>query len=243
MNRNSAHQAPRLALSFFLAAGFGLCGPSGLIGVASAQEPETYSSFGTFGYVGGGGGGGSCGNCNTCNTCGQQCDTCQSHHCPPKLQHCMEGEPKIHVKIGCPKPICNPCSQPNWGYYEKCWNPWPYPPNWTHCPSPPPAATVALAERTYGGLTPFYGPDTVQTQPTTTTPRTYALPTPAQPPYMPPQSTSPPMRTTPMPAPAQVPTPMPSNTPPGAAGSPLESLPLPRQQETLRPMPGNLDDF
>jgi hypothetical protein len=234
-------------LSFSLAAVLGLCAPAGLMGVAGAQEPETtYGAYGTFGYSQGVSGG--CSSCGTCNTCGQQCNTCQTHHCPPKLEHCMEGEPKIHVKIGCPKPICNPCSQPNWGYYDKCWNPWPYPPNWTHCPNPPPAATVALAERTYGGLTPFYGPETVPT--VTSTPRSYVSPTPAQPSYMPPQpmppSMSPPIRTTPTPMPSQVPTPMPSTSSPGfpgIPGSPLESLPIPRQQETLRPTPGNLDDF
>ena len=230
MIRHSASKAPGLSLCF--AAIFGLCGPGGLVGVASAQEPET-TGYGTFGYAGGGFGGG----CSTCSSCGQTCNTCQTHHCPPKLQYCMEGEPKIHVKIGCPKPICNPCAQPNWGYYEKCWNPWPFPPSFTHCPTPPPAATVALTERAYGGLTPFYGNDP-QPQTTTSSPRTYVAPMPAQPPYMPPMPAQPPMRTTPMP----VPTPMPSTSAPGMPGNPLESLPIPRQ-ETLRPMPGNLDDF
>ena len=90
-------------LSFCFAAILGLCGPGGLVGVTSAQEPETTGNYGTFGYVGGGFGGVG----SSCNSC-QQCETCQTHHWPPKLQHCMEGEPKIHVKIGCPKPICNP---------------------------------------------------------------------------------------------------------------------------------------
>jgi hypothetical protein len=250
MIRHSAPRparASRLGFCFAtIAAIVGPCGPSGFVGVASAQEPETTGSYGTFGNAGGYAGsyggsgyGGGCSSCGSCNTC-QPCETCQTHHCPPKLQYCMEGEPKIHVKIGCPRPICNPCAQPNWGYYEKCWNPWPFPPSFTHCPTPPPAATVALTERAYGGLTPFYGPDP-QPQPTST-PRNYATPAPQvqpapqAPPYMPPMPTQPPMRTTP------VPTPMPSTTAPGAPGNPLESLPIPRQ-ETLRPMPGNLDDF
>jgi hypothetical protein len=159
----------------------------------------------------------------------------------------MEGGPRIHIKMGCPRPICNPCAQPNWGYYEKCWNPWPFPPNWSHCQAVPPAATVALAERAYGGLTPFYGPDTQNTMQPSLPPQQpglqpaprpgYVAPIPQGPPTMPPGGPS--YRTTPMPSP--VPTPMPSN--PGAANmpmNPLESLPTPRQ-ETLRPMPGNFD--
>jgi hypothetical protein len=241
MIRNTALQASRTAraartsrLGVCFAAILGLCAPTGLVGVASAQEPET-TNYGTFGYAAGVGGG-----CSSCNSCAQPCNTCQTHHCPPKLQHCMEGEPKIHVKIGCPKPIRNPCAQPNWGYYEKCWNPWPFAPNWSHCNATPPAATVALAERAYGGLTPFYGndPQTQSAPPAQTTPRVIVPPTPAQPPYMPPMPNQPPIRTTPMPSP--VPTPMPS--PSGTSSSPLENLPVPRT-ETLRPMPGNLDDF
>ena len=69
---------------------------------------------------------------------------CQSHHCPPAYKHCFEGPPRIHFHKGCPHPICNPCDLPNWGYYETCWTPWPFPPNWAHCPQLPPAATVQL---------------------------------------------------------------------------------------------------
>lgn len=69
---------------------------------------------------------------------------CQTHHCPPPFEHCMEEPPCIHFKCGCPRPVCNPCDLPHWGYYDKCWTPWPYPANWTHCPTPPPAAFVGL---------------------------------------------------------------------------------------------------
>jgi hypothetical protein len=75
------------------------------------------------------------GSCGTC---------CQTHHCPPAYQHCVEGAPCIHWQCGCPRPICNPCDLPHWGYFDKCWTPWPFPPNWTHCPTPPPAAFVTL---------------------------------------------------------------------------------------------------
>lgn len=69
---------------------------------------------------------------------------CQTHHCPPRFEHCMEEPPCIHFKCGCPRPVCNPCDLPHWGYFDKCWTPWPYPPSWTHCPTPPPAAFVTL---------------------------------------------------------------------------------------------------
>lgn len=69
---------------------------------------------------------------------------CQTHHCPPPFKYCYEGPPRVHWTRGCPRPICNPCDLPNWGYFETCWSPWPFPPNWAHCPVPPPAAFVTL---------------------------------------------------------------------------------------------------
>ena len=75
----------------------------------------------------------------------QDCDRCQHFHCPPGLKHCMEGPPHIHFQKGCPRPICNPCVNQNWGYFEPCWNPWPWPPDFSHCRAIPPAATIALS--------------------------------------------------------------------------------------------------
>src|SRR5438128_2608837 len=69
---------------------------------------------------------------------------CPCTHCPPGLDHCMEGRPKIKFKKGCPRPICNPCERPGWGYFQPCWAPWPWPPDWSHCPVPPPASTVVI---------------------------------------------------------------------------------------------------
>jgi hypothetical protein len=75
---------------------------------------------------------------------GDLCDfCCPRFHCPPKTPHCWEGAPRFHFKQGCPKPICNPCAMPNWGYNQTCWTPWPWPHNWSHCPVVPPAALVA----------------------------------------------------------------------------------------------------
>jgi hypothetical protein len=90
----------------------------------------------------------STGTCSTgCNTCGPS--GCQFFHCPPALKWCMEGKPRICFMPGCPKPICCPCEAPAWGYYQKCWTPWPWPPDWSHCAVPPLASQVVLP-----GLTP-----------------------------------------------------------------------------------------
>jgi hypothetical protein len=76
--------------------------------------------------------------CSTCGVVG-----CQRFHCPPALKWCMEGMPRICFQCGCPKPICMPgCDTPNWGYYQKCWSPWPWPPDCSHCPVPTPASQV-----------------------------------------------------------------------------------------------------
>ena len=101
-----------------------------------------------------------------CATCGAGY-SCQHTHCPPGLKHCMEAPPHICFQRGCPRPVCNPCMNPNWGYFEPCWNPWPWPPDFSHCRATPPAATV--------GLTPFppvtFGaPQAAPTAPETTLP-------------------------------------------------------------------------
>ena len=210
MTRNSARPLSLWALSIAL----------WLSGAASAPAQEVFGGYGP---------GTGCSSCGvaSCNS-----GHCQHTHCPPHLSHCMEGAPKICVKIGCPKPICNPCTQPNWGYYETCWSPWPFPPNYNHCPNVPPAATVALSgpnyngapnyngtTPNYNGTVPYNGPNEMAQPP--------RQPAPPIVPSMPPTNQGP-VRTTPMPGPAGPP-------------NPLESLPIPRQ-ESLRPTP-SLDDF
>ena len=71
----------------------------------------------------------------------QNCD-CAKGPCPPYVKYRFEGPPRICFKHGCPKPICDPCHLPHYGYYPVCWQPWPFPPDWSHCPVPPPAALV-----------------------------------------------------------------------------------------------------
>ena len=84
-------------------------------------------------------------SCAPCASFGTPCAVgCQTHHCPPAFKICSEGPPRLHWTTGCPHPVCNPCDLPHWGFYETCWSPWPFPPNWTHCPVMPPAAMVTL---------------------------------------------------------------------------------------------------
>jgi hypothetical protein len=64
---------------------------------------------------------------------------CHRIHCP-HYHYCLKGAPCIKFKYGCPLPICSPCNAPNWGYYQPCWRPWPWPPDFSHCPYPVPAA-------------------------------------------------------------------------------------------------------
>src|SRR5436305_6301413 len=70
-------------------------------------------------------------------SCGGSCGRAP---CPPKFHHHFEGQPKLKYKRACPKPVCNPCDLENWGYYQTCWRPWPWAPNWNHCPVVPPGA-------------------------------------------------------------------------------------------------------
>lgn len=72
---------------------------------------------------------------------GQNCD-CSNHPCPPFVKYRFEGPPRLCFKHGCPKPICDPCHLPRYGYFPTCWQPWPFPPDWSHCPVPPPGALV-----------------------------------------------------------------------------------------------------
>jgi hypothetical protein len=80
---------------------------------------------------------------------GQSCTTCApapvTHPCPPKFWHWAEGPPKLKFKKACPKPVCDPCTLPHAGYYQTCWHPWPWDPDWSHCVLPPTALTYGEA--------------------------------------------------------------------------------------------------
>ncbi len=170
-------------------------------------------------------GGADCGSCSVSMGC-------QTHHCPPPLSHCQERPPIIRVKCGCPRPICNPCNQPGWGYYETCWSPWPWPPNYSHCLTMPPAATIALNGPTNPN-SPFYGPGG-QGGPGTQAPPIRNTPVaPNMPPYA-----APPVQTTPV-MPQMAPrtnNPLPQTIQPMPGGG-IDALPVPRQDAPPRPLP------
>src|SRR5213078_1179106 len=84
----------------------------------------------------------------------QNCD-CEQGCCPPCIKYHYEGPPRLKFKHGCPRPICDPCQLPHFGYYQTCWSPWPFPPDWTHCPVQPPAALVpAIPPKRFRGEPP-----------------------------------------------------------------------------------------
>src|SRR6185369_3843948 len=51
---------------------------------------------------------------------GQNCDCCKGP-CPPFVKYRYEAPPRLCFKPGCPKPICDPCHLPHYGYYPVCW--------------------------------------------------------------------------------------------------------------------------
>jgi hypothetical protein len=67
---------------------------------------------------------------------------CNNFHCPPPYIHCQERPPCIKFRHACPRPVCDPCHLPHAGYYRPCWQPWPYPPDWSHCKVPPPSVAL-----------------------------------------------------------------------------------------------------
>jgi hypothetical protein len=79
--------------------------------------------------------------CSGCS--GGCCGGCEK--CPPPYCHCQERPPRIHFRCGCAKPVCDPCTLEHFGYYRTCWQPWPFPPDWSHCQVPPPGADPTLA--------------------------------------------------------------------------------------------------
>jgi hypothetical protein len=70
------------------------------------------------------------------------CFGCCCEKCQPKYQHCSEGPPRIKFHMGCAKPVCDPCHLEHWGYYQNCWHPYPWLPDWSHCTVPPSSALV-----------------------------------------------------------------------------------------------------
>lgn len=78
---------------------------------------------------------------NPCVSCNCR-ERCQWHHCPPHIHHCTEKPPCVWFCCQCPRPSVCPFDNPNFGYFQPCWIPWPWPPDWSHCPVPPPASFI-----------------------------------------------------------------------------------------------------
>ncbi len=72
-------------------------------------------------------------------------------HCP-KTTFCRPKAPCIKFKCVCPKPVCDPCSLENFGYYPTCWHTWPFPPNYAHCDVPTTTMLVPPSCGANGGV-------------------------------------------------------------------------------------------
>jgi hypothetical protein len=88
--------------------------------------------------------GGSCpaGGCATGTCATGNCGSWFS--CCPKYHFTIEKPPKICFKKVCSKPLCDLCDIEGNGYFPTCWRPWAYPPNYSHCPVPPPGVLASL---------------------------------------------------------------------------------------------------
>jgi hypothetical protein len=58
----------------------------------------------------------------------------------PVTVFCKPRHPIVWYRCICPQKVCPCCGLDNFGYYPVCWQPWPFPPNYGHCPVPPAAA-------------------------------------------------------------------------------------------------------
>lgn len=76
----------------------------------------------------------------------------------PVNKRCQEKPPHWHIKRVCPKPICDPCTLEHHGYYHTCWRPSSVPPDWSHCPVPPPAVIFMQSQGPPPGPAPVLAP-------------------------------------------------------------------------------------
>jgi hypothetical protein len=67
---------------------------------------------------------------------GDDCVWCGLFHVGCKMpKACYTRTTIFHYKCICPKPICDPCNLEHFGYYPTCWQRWPFPPDYRHCPN------------------------------------------------------------------------------------------------------------
>jgi hypothetical protein len=86
-------------------------------------------------------GGCATGSCGTGGCATGDCGSCLT--CCPKYYFTIEKAPKIRFKTVCSKPVCDQCNIEGNGYYPTCWRPWAYPPDYRHCPVPPPGVLAS----------------------------------------------------------------------------------------------------
>ena len=75
----------------------------------------------------------------------------------PNTASPSRGRRASSTRGSCPKPVCNPCDIEGYGYYPTCWRPWAYPPNYEHCPVPPPGVLASQPPPLVAG--PGFSPD------------------------------------------------------------------------------------
>jgi hypothetical protein len=136
--RTRAAAALGAGLALFALAGPLLAGPLGNQGYAPSNSYGAASGYGA--PASDAPAGPAAVGCSTCAT-----PVAASNHpghkvsCPPPYSHVYEGPPCLKFKKGCPRPVCDPCELPHFGYFQTCWTPWPYPRDFRHCPYPTPS--------------------------------------------------------------------------------------------------------
>jgi hypothetical protein len=142
---------------------FGLAGPllAGPLGNAGYAPSNGYASNGpafngatnaTYSAPAAPSSGGGCATCAASTPSASSGHPGHKVDCPPPYYHVYEGPPCMKFKKGCPRPVCDPCELPHFGYFQTCWSPWPYPRDFRHCPYPHPSD--ALPPPAYPPFTP-----------------------------------------------------------------------------------------
>jgi hypothetical protein len=62
--------------------------------------------------------------------------------CCPSITFWRVRPPCIKYRCVCPKSVCGPCNVEHYGYYQTCWHPWLFPPDYSHCRIPPTTNSV-----------------------------------------------------------------------------------------------------
>ena len=81
------------------------------------------------------------GRCATGGCATGACGSCFT--CCPKYSFTIEKPPKICFKSVCSKPMCDPCDIRGQRLLPDLLAAWAYPPNYSHCPVPPPGVLAS----------------------------------------------------------------------------------------------------